>query len=75
MFVTVIEGTLTFYEYDDPTCTPHVVSAGQGYVDSGRGHIGRNESGALATDISVIMAPVGAVFRSELLAPGPYCPF
>ena len=75
VFITVIEGELTFYEYDDPTCTPHVVGVGEGYVDSGRGHIGRNESGAPAVDISVIMAPVGAVFRSELTAPGPYCAF
>ena len=75
VFVTVVEGTLTFYEYDDPTCTPIVVTAGHGYVDSGRGHIGRNELGATATDISVIMAPVGAVFRSELTEPGPYCGF
>ena len=75
VFITVISGTLTFYTYDDPTCTPTVVSAGQGYVDSGQGHIGRNESGAPATDISVIMAPVGAPFRTELPAPNPYCGF
>jgi hypothetical protein len=75
VFITVISGTLTFYSYDDPTCTPIVVSAGQGYVDSRHGHIGRNESGAPATDISVIMAPVGAAFRSELTAPNPYCGF
>jgi len=47
----------------------------QGYVDSGSGHIARNETGATAVDISVIMAPVGAVFRSELVAPNPYCGF
>jgi len=75
VFITVISGTVTFYSYDDPTCTPTVVSAGQGYVDSGRGHIGRNESGQPAVDISVIMAPVGAAFRSELSAPNPYCGF
>lgn len=75
VFITVIEGTLTFYEYDDPTCTPIVVTAGHGYVDSGRGHIARNETGQAATDISVILAPVGAVFRQELPAPGPYCTF
>src|SRR5215207_7093187 len=33
VFITVTQGQLTFYESDDPTCTPHVVSAGQGYVD------------------------------------------
>jgi quercetin dioxygenase-like cupin family protein len=75
VFITVISGTLTFYEADDPTCTPIVVSAGHGYVDSGNGHIGRNESGEPAVDISVIMAPVGAPFRSELPAPNPYCGF
>jgi len=75
VLITVISGTLTFYSYDDPTCTPTLVSAGGGYVDNGRGHIARNESGAAATDISVIMAPVGAVFRSELDAPNPYCGF
>jgi hypothetical protein len=75
VFVTVITGTLTFYERDDPTCTPIVVTAGHGYVDSGRGHIGRNETNQPATDISVIMAPVGAPFRAELDAPSPYCGF
>jgi hypothetical protein len=75
VFVTVISGEVTFYERDDPTCTPTVVTAGHGYVDSGHGHIGRNESGQPATDISVILAPVGAPFRIELDAPGPYCGF
>jgi len=75
VFITVVSGRLTFYDYDDPTCSPTVVSAGEGYVDSGHGHIGRNESGQPATDISVILAPVGAPFRTELEAPGPYCDF
>jgi hypothetical protein len=75
VLITVIEGQLTFYEYDDPTCTPHVVSAGEGYVDSGHGHLARNETDQPATDISVIMAPVGGAFRLELDAPGPFCGF
>jgi hypothetical protein len=75
VFVTVVEGQVTFYDYDDPTCTPVVVSAGEGYVDSGHGHIGRNETDEPARDISVILAPVGGVFRAELAAPGPYCDF
>jgi quercetin dioxygenase-like cupin family protein len=75
VFITVISGEVTFYEYDDPTCTPHVVSAGQGYVDSGHGHLGRNETDQPAMDISVIMAPVGAPFRTEVDAPGPFCGF
>lgn len=75
VFITVLSGEITFYEYDDPNCTPHVVTAGHGYVDSGEGHIGRNESGAPAVDISVIMAPPAAPFRAELTAPGPFCTF
>ena len=75
VFITVISGEVTFYERDDPTCTGTVVTAGHGYVDSGHGHIGRNESGQPAIDVSVILAPVGAPFRIELDAPGPYCGF
>jgi hypothetical protein len=41
----------------------------------GPGYIGRNESGQPAQDISVIIAPVGGAFRSELDATGPYCNF
>ena len=75
VFITVTQGTLTFYELDDPTCTPHVVTVGQGYVDTGDGHIGRNETNAPAQDVAVAIAPVGAPFRTELDAPGPYCNF
>lgn len=75
VMITVLSGTLTFYEYDDPTCTPNVVSAGEGYVDSGQGHIGINHTSEPAVDVSVILAPVGAAFRTELDAPGPHCGF
>lgn len=75
VFITVTQGQLTYYEYDDPTCAAHVVSAGHGFVDNGRGHIVRNESGQPAQDVSVIIAPVGGLFRGELDAPGPYCGF
>jgi Cupin domain len=75
VFITVTQGTLTFYERDDPTCTPHVVSAGQGYVDTGSGHVGRNETDQPAQDISVILAPVGGAFRTNLDAPSASCGF
>ena len=75
VFISVLQGQVTFYEADDPTCTPHVVSAGQGYVDTGRGHIGRNETGQPAKDVTVILAPVNLPFRGELPAPNPYCGF
>jgi Cupin domain len=75
VFITVLEGHVTFYERDDPTCTPKVVGPGEGYVDTGHGHIGRNETGLPARDITVIIAPVGGAFRGELDAPSPYCGF
>ena len=75
VFISVTQGELTFYEVDDPTCTPKVITAGEGYVDTGHGHIGRNETGNPAKDVTVEVAPVGAAFRSELPAPGPYCAF
>ena len=75
VFITVIEGTVKFYERDDPTCTPKVVKAGEGYVDDGHGHIGVNDSDQPAVDVSVIVAPVGQSFRGELPAPGPSCKF
>ena len=75
IFVTVIQGTVKFYERDDPSCTPKIVKAGEGYVDDGHGHIGVNDSDQPAVDVSVILAPVGKSFRDELPAPGPSCKF
>ena len=75
IFITVTSGTLTFYEADDPTCTPHVYSAGQGFVDTGDGHIGYNRTTQPASDVAVAIAPVGAGFRTELSAPNPNCGF
>ena len=78
VFITVTSGTLTFYEADDPTCTPHVVSAtspNNAFVDTGDGHVVRNESNQPAQDISVITAPVGGAFRTNLPAPNPNCGF
>ena len=75
VFITVLQGSVTFYEYDDPTCTPKVVTAGQGYVDDGHGHIGVNQTDEPALDVSVILAPVGLGFRGELPAPNPRCGF
>lgn len=75
VFITVLQGQLTFYEYDDPTCTPRIVSQGEGYVDTGHGHMGVNETFLPAKDVSVILAPVGLPFRGELSAPNPYCGF
>ncbi|HKY12054.1 MAG TPA: hypothetical protein VJL85_01805 [Gaiellaceae bacterium] len=75
IFITVTRGELIYYLYDDPTCTPHEVKAGEGFVDDGQGHMIRNESGEAAQDVSVAIAPTGGAFRSELDAPNPNCGF
>lgn len=76
VFITVTDGQLMFYEVDDPTCTPKIVNKGEGYVDDGHGHIAINESGLPATDVSVILAPVGQPFRTDLPArANPACSF
>jgi hypothetical protein len=65
---------VTFYELDDPTCTPRVVTAGQGYVDTGNGHIGRNESGLPAKDVTISIVPVGETQLRQNVQ-GKYCFF
>ena len=76
VFILVTQGTLTYYDYDDPDCQGITVPAGKGFVDDGHGHLVRNESGAPAEDVSVIMTTEGAkTFRSELDAPNPRCGF
>jgi tellurite resistance-related uncharacterized protein len=78
VFITVTKGTLTYYEYNDTTCTPHVVSANSpnnAFVDTGDGHVVRNETDQPAQDISVITASVGGAFRTNLPAPNSYCGF
>jgi quercetin dioxygenase-like cupin family protein len=76
VFITVTKGSLTYYELGDPTCSPHVVTAGHGFVDTGDGHVVRNESDQPAQDISVITAPVGGAFRTNLpVNANPACGF
>ena len=75
VFITVTKGYLTVYEWDDPTCTPRVLGEGQGYLDTGRGHMVRNETGLPAQDVTVIIAGIGEGFRGELPAPNPNCGF
>jgi hypothetical protein len=76
VYITVTSGELTFYEIDDPACSPKVYKAGQGFVDYGSGHIGFNKDpNNPASDVTVAVTNVGGAFRIELPAPGPYCGF
>jgi quercetin dioxygenase-like cupin family protein len=75
--ILVVAGTVTNYEGDDPSCTPHVYSAGAGFVDPGSGdvHLLRNETSAPAETIAVQLLPTGAERRIDVTpAPG-NCPF
>ena len=75
VFIIVSQGTMTFYESDDPTCTPEVKTAGQGFLDKGEhAHIARNESGAPAQTVVTYLVPQGAALRSDQPRPG-NCPF
>ena len=75
VFIQVVSGTIAFYESDDPTCTPIIRTAGQGYLDTGaHAHIARNETGSPATNVVTYFAPPGTALRIDAPAPG-NCPF
>jgi hypothetical protein len=75
VFIQVVSGTITFYESDDPTCTPIIRTAGQGYLDQGEhAHIARNEGVVPAQNIVTYFAPPGAPLRIDEPRPG-NCPF
>jgi hypothetical protein len=56
---TLLDG---IFAYHTPLIYMAVVKAGEGYVDTGHGYIGRNETGNSAKDVAVVIAPVGAPF-------------
>ena len=74
--IFVVAGTVTNYTSDDPSCTPHVYTAGQSFVDPGGDdmHILRNEDPAVTAEtIAVQFLPQGATRRIEEPSPG-NCP-
>lgn len=74
VFIQVVKGTVTFYEADDPSCTPTVVDSGEAFVDLGEhAHIGRNETEETAQDVTVLFGPPGIAptdFRIDAPDPG-----
>lgn len=60
--ILVVAGTITNYMGDDPTCTGHPYTAGQGFVDAGGNdvHMLRNDSNMPAETIAVQLLPHGA---------------
>jgi hypothetical protein len=74
--IIVTAGTVTDYEGDDPSCTPHVYTVGQGFVDGGGDHVHmiRNEGNVEARTYAVQLIPAGAVRRIDKPRPD-NCPF
>jgi len=68
--VIVKSGTATFYMADDPTCSPHVVTAGHGFVDNGHDtHVVRNEGSVDLVTVVVSLVPAGFARRIDEPAP------
>lgn len=74
--ITVTAGTVTAYEGDDPSCTPHVYKQGMGFVDPGGDHVHvlRNEDSVEARTITVQLIPADATRRIDAQG-SPACPF
>ena len=73
--VIVKSGTATFYLAADPTCTPHVVPAGSGFVDQGHDvHVVRNEGSVDLVTVVVSLVPAGFARRIDEPSPGSCLP-
>ena len=69
--VSVVSGAVTFYQGDDPTCSPTVVPAGTVFVEQGEDvHIARNEGTADLVLKILYITPVGAPQRIDQPSPG-----
>jgi quercetin dioxygenase-like cupin family protein len=72
--VIIKAGTATFYLADDPSCSPHVVPAGSGFVDNGHDvHVVRNEGSVDLVTVVVSLVPAGFTRRIDAPAPA-NCP-
>jgi hypothetical protein len=70
VFIQVVSGRMTFYDSSDPSCTPIVRSAGEGFLDLGEdAHIARNETNLPAQNVVTYFAPPGAALRIDQPAP------
>ncbi len=70
--IIVTAGAVTEYDGNDPSCKPHVYTAGMGLVDSGGDHVHliRNEGTVPAATIAVQLIPAGATRRIDAPDPG-----
>jgi hypothetical protein len=70
--ITVQAGTATFYDGDDPACTPRVYTTGTGVIDPGDGHVHllRNEGNVNLVTVTLQILPDGAPRRIDAPDPG-----
>jgi hypothetical protein len=70
--IIVTAGTITHYDGDDPTCTPHVYTTGMTFVDRGGSHVHdvRNEGAVEAQVIAFRLVPAGQPGRIDAPDPG-----
>jgi quercetin dioxygenase-like cupin family protein len=69
--VIVKSGTASVYLAADPTCRPHVVPAGSGFVDQGHDvHVVRNEGRVDLVTVVVSLVPAGFTRRIDEPSPG-----
>ena len=70
--IIVTAGAVTQYEGNDPSCTPHVYTAGMTFVDRGgrHVHIVRNEGTVEAQVVAVRLIPAGQPGRIDAADPG-----
>ena len=78
VFVTIQAGTMTFYDADDPSCSPGIYATGATFVDRGGGHvhIARNEGTVPMVLYATYLVPVAHPVTIRTDAPNPgTCPF
>ena len=72
--VLVKSGALTFFDGDDPSCSPRTFSAGQAFIDRGQGHVHMARNLSLNENAELWVAyfdvPPGGAFRIDAADPG-----
>lgn len=61
VFVTVTQGSITWYDGSDPLCTAHTYSAGQSFIEGAyRPHNVKNASNSASAEyVAVVIKPAG----------------
>jgi quercetin dioxygenase-like cupin family protein len=69
--VVVRAGVVAIYDADDPTCTPHHVSAGEVFTEEpGHVHMVRNVGSVPYELFATFVVPAGAALRTDEPDPG-----